>query len=103
MRFHNNSDSIFTKMPDVGLKPLKEEAGLRCRGKDGALCKDVHAHAGNLPSYALGVQLPPCSIASEDAAVANISESLSVVQAFSGATVLVTGGTGYLGSLVRHS
>lgn len=48
------------------------------------------------------VQLPSCLAAPEEAAVASTSQSMSVTEAFTGATVLVTGGTGYLGSLVRN-
>lgn len=47
------------------------------------------------------VQLPSCLAAPDEAAVASTSQSMSVTEAFTGATVLVTGGTGYLGSLVR--
>ena len=66
------------------------------------MCREVHARAGEVPLYPLKVQLPPCMAAHEEAVVATISQSLSVVQSFSGATVLVTGGTGYLGSLVGY-
>ena len=81
--------------------PLMGEEGSRCRRKSrqslGNMCSEVHAHAGDLPLHPLKVQLPPCMAAE---AVATTSQPLSVVQSFSGSTVLVTGGTGYLGSLV---
>lgn len=92
------------RLVTAALKPLMGEEGPRCRGKSrqsqGRMCSDVHARAGDLPLHPVKVQLPPCLAAHEEAAVATTSQPLSVVQAFSGSTVLVTGGTGYLGSLV---
>ncbi len=61
----------------------------------------VHAHAGHVKGQPLKVQLPPCLASPEDSPVASTSQPMSVIEAFTGATVLVTGGTGYLGSLVR--
>ena len=62
----------------------------------------VHAHAGHVKGQPLKVQLPPCLASPEDSPVASTSQPMSVIEAFTGATVLVTGGTGYLGSLVRN-
>ncbi|BDA41209.1 probable fatty acyl-CoA reductase 2 [Coccomyxa sp. Obi] len=99
-----NSVENITQSRD--LKPLVGEDGPRCRGKSrqsqGSMCREVHARAGDLPLYPHKVQLPPCLAAHEEAVVATTSQPLSVVQSFSYSTVLVTGGTGYLGSLVME-
>ncbi|CAL8466501.1 g6037 [Coccomyxa elongata] len=109
---HSAADlSTFNNVEDItrsaaAFKPLMGEEGPRCKGKprqtQGRVCRDVHAHAGDLPLHPLKVQLPPCLAAQDEAAVATTSQPLSVGQSFSGSTVLVTGGTGYLGSLVME-
>ncbi|KAK9916501.1 hypothetical protein WJX75_003432 [Coccomyxa subellipsoidea] len=100
---HDDIPSYF--MEDLangtGLGPIQEET--QSKGRDKARpshCRDVHARAGQLQGQPMKVQLPSCLAAPEEAAVASTSQSMSVKEAFTGATVLVTGGTGYLGSLV---
>lgn len=85
---------------------LQQFQAMRCRGKDGTFrgkcTTEVQVHAGNVAVNPRAVQLPPCT-ASSDSYLASCGGHVSIRKAFDGATVLLTGGTGFVGSLVSST